>query len=151
MSKKKKTFWERIDELFDEISQEMSHMLREFYGEMEPYRPMWDAEKCCLEPLAEKTEMEDSYVITVDLPFVEDKESIDLNLEGEKLIIDAKTKKPLRFERWGTVQRKIEFNSYHKEIRLPEDVDIDGITASFKNGVLKIKIPKKKRVRIRIE
>jgi Molecular chaperone (small heat shock protein) len=51
----------------------------------------------------------------------------------------------------GRNPAKITFKSFKKQIRLPENVNPAGATAEFKNGILKITLPKiKKKSSIKI-
>lgn len=80
------------------------------------------------EPLTDVIEKEDAVDIIAELPGIEKK---DINLEaGEKsLTIDV-----------NTPDRK-----YHKELELPCEVKPDVTKATFKNGILEVKLPRVKK------
>jgi len=125
-----------IDELFDEL----------FFR-----RPMWDPTMRCLEPLAHVRESDDKFIVTVDLPYVK-KEDIKLEITPEELNIEAKMQKHILYDRWGTIQRRCRFDTFHKEIRFPSEVSADGAKAKFREGFLIIEIPKRTtRYKILIE
>lgn len=96
----------------------------------------------CLEPLCYIEDRGGHFLVSADLPFVE-KENIDVSLTGDLLEINARMKTSYRFSRLGVVQREIEFESFHKILRLPSGVDIEKAKARFRNGVLEIELPKK--------
>ncbi len=103
-----------------------------------------------LEPLYEEEDRGDEMVITFALPYV-DKKDIEVCATKETLEVMASMKKSVCWERWGITQRKIMFKSFKKQICLPENVNSDGATAEFKNGILKITLPKiKKKSSIKI-
>ncbi|WP_455367642.1 Hsp20/alpha crystallin family protein [[Eubacterium] cellulosolvens] len=116
-----------IDELFNEL----------FFG-----RPMWDPTMRCLEPLAHVRETDDKFIVTIDLPYVK-KEDIKLEITPEDLKIEAKMQKHILYDRWGTIQRRCRFDTFHKEIHFPSEISADGAKAKFKEGFLIIEIPKR--------
>jgi HSP20 family protein len=114
-------------------------------------RPSWDAVGKCLVPLINIEDKEDEIVVTVDLPCVQSKEDIDLNATEDNLEIIAQIREAIRWQRWGTSQRGLEFKKFRRSIRLPEKVDPESARAVFKNGILRISLPKvRKRHTIRI-
>jgi len=132
----------------------LSDWIDEFFEQAysELMSPSWDAIKRCLVPLINIEDKEDEIVVTADLPCVESKEDIDLNVTEDNLEIIAKMKEAIRWERWGTSQRHLEFQTFRKSIRLPEKVNSEGSRAVFRNGVLKVSLPKvRKRFTIKIQ
>ena len=104
-------------------------------------RPLWDGDRCCLEAVSEVQETDTEIIISVDLPLVK-KDDIEITTTEDQLIIQAKTHKTMQFERWGTMQRELQFQSFSKGVPLPKGIDVDKIRASFQNGILEIRIPK---------
>jgi len=105
----------------------------------------------CLEPLYDINDLGDRLIVTFDLPCV-DKDNISLYVAENSIELEASMKKTLCWEKWGTIQRKIIFRQFKKQIKLPERVDPEKTIASFKKGVLKIELPKfeKKHLTIKI-
>ncbi|MEM3437867.1 MAG: Hsp20/alpha crystallin family protein [Nitrososphaerales archaeon] len=130
----------------------MSDWIDEIFEEFEALmRPSWDATEKCLVPLVNIEDRDNEIVVMVDLPCVERKEDIDLNVTEDYLEIVAKMRESIKWERWGTSQRYLEFKTFRKSIRLPEKVDPEGARATFKNGILKVLLPKvRKRYTIKI-
>lgn len=105
----------------------------------------------CLEPLIHITEGDEELIISADLPCVK-KEDIELFCTEGAVEIRAKMSRQVKFERWGTVQREITFNSFRRSIALPAEVIPEKAKASFKGGILEIRLPKKiKKTRIEVE
>lgn len=112
--------------------------------------PSWHSAGC-LEPLIHVREEDEEIVISADLPCVR-KEDIEIYCTEDAIEIRAKMARHMRFERWGTVQRKITFNSFRRSIALPVRVDPEKARASFRGGILEIRLPKKiKKTRIKVE
>ncbi|RLF09675.1 MAG: hypothetical protein DRJ98_07730 [Thermoprotei archaeon] len=139
MWRRRRSIFDWVDEFFDKLEETL-------------FKPSWDVEECCLEPLIDVEERDEYVIVTADLPFVERKEDIKLDVTEDTLIIEANMTKSFRLERWGTVQRDVEFRSFRKLVRLPTLVDPEGTKATFKRGMLRVMLPKKvKRYTIKVE
>lgn len=97
-----------------------------------------------LEPLYEVEDKEDEILVTFDLPRVR-KENVEINTTEDTVEVMAKMSEAVCWERWGAIQKKITFQSFRKQIRLPEPVDQEKASATFKNGILRINLPKVRR------
>jgi len=79
------------------------------------------------EPLVDVFESEDEVSVVAELPGVEkDKIDVKVTEDGKTLIINARDEK----------------RKYYKEIELPARVDPSSAKASYKNGVLEVKLKK---------
>ncbi|MCP8310398.1 MAG: hypothetical protein L6N94_02760, partial [Candidatus Methylarchaceae archaeon HK01M] len=69
----------------------MSEWIDEFLGHAysELMRPSWDAVEKYLEPLVNIEDKEDEIVVTADLPYVEDKNDISIDVAEDSLEIRA--------------------------------------------------------------
>lgn len=110
---------------------------------------MWDLTRGSLEPLANVQETEDRVVVEVDLPLVR-KKDIRLRLVEDGLEVEASLLRCVKFERWGTVQRSCEFRSFYKVVPLPSPVVAEGTRATFRRGILKVELKKRKETEHRI-
>lgn len=106
------------------------------------FHPLWNISHNCLEPLFEMIRNENELIVTVDLPCVLKKDDIKLSISEDSLEISATTNKELKWEKWGTVQKQVRFNSFKKIIQLPERVEPSKAKAKFSNGILKIILPR---------
>lgn len=82
------------------------------------------------------------------------KEDIKINLEGGQLSISGERsfKEEEKEETFHRVETK--YGSFYRSIRLPENVDKESIEASYKDGLLNIKLNKtedkvKKQIKIK--
>ncbi len=111
-------------------------VIREF-GNVRPTRfgPRFVEER---EPLVDVYEEDDEIVVVAELPGVE-KEDIDLNATERELVISVDTEK----------------RKYYKRLELPAEVDPKSAKASYKNGVLEVRLkkarPERRGERIKIE
>jgi HSP20 family protein len=104
---------------------------------------MWDLRRSSLVPLTRVLETEEKVIIEVDLPLV-NKKDMRLRLVGGGLEVEASLMRCVRFERWGTVQRNCEFRSFYKIIPLPRQVVSEGVRATFKKGILRVELKKRR-------
>jgi len=138
--RRRRTLFESISDLLDEIRDEVDR-LSSLFEELE--EPMWNVSECCLTPLSTIRDLGDEYEVVVDLPLV-DSGKVNVYVEGnDTLRIEAEIREGVRFERWGTVQKNVEFKRYKKVIRFPEPLDPTSLRiVSFKQGFLVVRVRK---------
>jgi HSP20 family protein len=79
------------------------------------------------------------YVLNADLPGV-DPGSVDVDVDGHLLTIRAQRSAGNRENaRWLAQERP--FGSYMRQFSIGDDVNAEGISASYSNGVLSVVIP----------
>src|ERR1700732_4185912 len=103
-------------------------------------RPLFDLDTRSLRPLCRVEAKEDAITVTFDLPRVE-KKDISLTSSGDALRIEAKMRAPITLRVGGVTQRRVVFERYTGQIRLPSPVDPGGAKATFRNGLLRVKFP----------
>lgn len=81
----------------------------------------------------------DAYHVLADMPGVAE-DGVDIRLDKGVLTLDAKPAP----EPGGSRLRYAEYRSggYHREFRISEDIDREGITARMQHGVLELRLPK---------
>lgn len=92
-------------------------------------------------PLVDIYEAGDKFMVRAELPGV-DKEDVSvsvddhvLTLKGQKQFVEAK-----EGEKWKRVETS--YGEFTRSFSLPEEIDVDNISAAYKNGVLELSIPK---------
>lgn len=128
-------------ELIDEIDRRLKRIMKDALESSIQYEFLYDAEKKELIPLTQITETYDELVVRFDLPCVR-KEDIDLKCTDDILTVKARMSKECRLTPFFS-SKELEFERFRKSIRLPFAVDAKEGKASFANGVLEIKLPKK--------
>ena len=95
----------------------------------------------------------DEFVVTVDVPGYETAD-LEIRMRGETLDISGERRQTFEEsagldereesdEREGTyIRRERETQSFSRQVRLPEPVDADAVTATVNNGVLTVRLPK---------
>jgi HSP20 family protein len=92
-------------------------------------------------PALDVTEGKDAITVKAELPGVDPKD-IAASLEGDMLTIkgEKEQKKEEKDERRHRVERS--WGAFMRSVRLPAPVDGSKVTATFKNGVITITLPK---------
>ena len=107
------------------------------------------------QPAMDVAETEGELVVNVEIPGM-NPEDIDVSLsEGTLLIKGEKKPEPEEKEAdYRLIERS--YGGFSRSIQLPTEVQSDKISASYKNGILKITLPKseeakKKEIKIKVE
>ena len=92
-------------------------------------------------PCVNSIENNDSFEIDLAVPGMK-KDDFKIELIDKVLIISSENSNSIENDN----MRLNEFNysSFQRSFRIPESVELDKIKANYKNGILKIKLPKKK-------
>ena len=89
-------------------------------------------------------ECENNYELIIDLPGF-NKDNINISIENGYLQISAKTTSDKEEKEKGKYLRRERFEGeFKRNFYIGENVSEDEIKASFKNGILKIEVPKVK-------
>ena len=106
-------------------------------------------------PSVDITEDEKEYVISADLPRVS-KDDVKVVVENGSLILRGERQQEA--EHKGTKVHRIErsYGSFYRTFTLPDDADGNGVTANFKDGVLRVSLPKSeekkpKNIEVRVD
>ena len=92
-------------------------------------------------PAFDVTENESEYTINGELPGIDSKD-LDISLLDGILTVkgEKKHEKEEKEENYHRIERS--YGAFHRSFRLPENVKTDELDASYKDGVLKIALPK---------
>lgn len=92
-------------------------------------------------PTTDMMETDNEYLIEVDLPGLT-KKDIKINAHDNVLTIEGERKRESKEERPGWLRNERYFGTFKRSIMLPASVVDDKIKATFKDGVLKVTVPK---------
>lgn len=82
-------------------------------------------------------ESDKAYLINIDLPGM-DKKDISIETSGNRLVISGERKE----ESEGKEGSKKSYRQFNQSFSLPDDANLEAISATSTNGVLKITVPK---------
>lgn len=91
-------------------------------------------------PRTDIYETKDSIVVIADMPGCDD-QSVDITLEKNRLVINGLVE-PTIEEGYSLTYNEYSVGDYRRVFTLSDEVDKENITASVKNGVLKLVLPK---------
>lgn len=80
-------------------------------------------------------------VIKADLPGIK-KEEINIEFDNDVITISGEKKAEEKTERKDYFRVERSFGSFVRKLRLPVDVQVDKVNATFKDGVLEVRMPK---------
>jgi HSP20 family protein len=129
------TRWER----------DMDRMMEDFFGRRP--RPWWpprwfgNEEMQLTAPAVDMFEEKDDIVVKAEIPGME-KENIEVNLTDHTLTIKGEKKKEDEVKKENYYRSERSYGSFLRTLPLPADVQGDKVKASFKNGVLEVRLPK---------
>lgn len=127
------TLQERMNRLFEEAARRRGGAPEDGETEAEIERADWH-------PAADVFEDEQGYIIVLDLPGIE-RQALDVSLDNDRLTIKG--------ARAGVAEsghrRRSERPSgrFLRSFSLPAIVDREGISADYKDGVLRLRLPKR--------
>jgi HSP20 family protein len=98
-------------------------------------------------PDADILERPEEYLVLVDVPGA-DESSVQVRFEKDLLSISARSSVQPD-PSWAPRHVEYQPGSYAREFRIADDIEVDGIRATLKNGVLELRLPKSQRRRPR--
>ena len=122
--------WNRLDRLFDE------------WMRMQPMRRLLGAETPGEEIIrVDEYRDDDVQVIRAELPGIDPDKDVELTVTGGMLRINAERRTEEQTEGKGFIRREMRYGSFTRSLPLAEGATDDDIDASYKNGVLEIRVP----------
>jgi HSP20 family protein len=92
-------------------------------------------------PKVDISETKDSYLITAELPGIDEK-NVDVTLDEKILSIKGDKKEEIEDEQSEFYSRERSYGIFQRDFEVPETIDENKIHASFSNGLLTVKMPK---------
>ena len=99
-------------------------------------------------PAVDIKEEDNRYVLLADIPGVDSKD-IEITMDGGVLTIKGERRHEEQQERNGYKRVERSYGSFYRRFSLPDSADPEGITATGKNGVLEVSIPKQEKLQPR--
>lgn len=87
-------------------------------------------------------ETENEVIATCDIPGLEKKEDVHLEVENNRLTIKGTIHRTNEVKEENMHKRERYTGSFHRIVGLPSPVKEQGIKATYKNGVLEVRMPK---------
>lgn len=110
-----------------------------------PFSAVWGERA----PTVDVTEGKDEIRVEAELPGVDEKD-VHVSLSDNVLTISGEKKLEHERKEEGRLTSERSFGSFQRSIPLPCEVVADKVDASFKKGVLTVRLPKSKEARERV-
>lgn len=134
--------WERdMEQLFDDF---MTRRIRPFWDER-----WWPARILGVSaPALDLYEEKDYIVAKVELPGMT-KEDIEVNISDGQLTVKGEKKKEEEIKEEDYYRSERAYGAFSRTVELPKGIEVEKAQASFKNGVLEIRLPKSEEAKKR--
>ena len=125
----------------DEVNRLFSSNLTRFFNDEGIARGAWS-------PNVDIFENKDQIVIEAELPGM-NREDFDLSVENNVLTLygERRFEKKDEGDNYHRVERS--YGSFSRSFTLPQTVSAEGANAEFRNGVLRVSLPKREEVKAR--
>ena len=121
----------RFDRMFDE------------WARMMPFRPVpfphWREADDLIR--VEEFREDGTLVVRADLPGIDPEKDVELTVSDGMLHIRAERREEEKREEKGYLRQELRYGSLSRTLPLPEGVTESDITATYKDGILEIRIP----------
>ena len=138
---KEVTPW-RPFETLSSLRRDMDRLWDRFFGEdlgLTRWREGWT-------PALDVSETKNDLIVKTEIAGVDPKD-VDISLSGDMLTIKGEKKHEKEEKEEGYHLMERSYGSFSRSVRLPVEVDHDKVKASYKNGVLKITLPKSEQIK----
>ena len=137
------TFMER-GEPFRDIQSEMNRLFDSFFGR--PTATATGTGSRVWMPVVDMYETNDDLVLDFEIPGVREKD-ISLSITGDLLTVRGERQfhQELKDDNYYHVERA--YGKFERSVQLPMPVQADRVKATYRDGVLEVKLPKAEEVR----
>ena len=137
-----------------EMGREMERMMDDFWRH--PFAGLWDmgrrwpARTLGIEvPVVDIYEEKDEVVVKAEVPGLS-KDDLSVNLSDSILTIKGTKSREEKINEDDYCRSERAFGTFSRSVELPAEVKQDQIKATFKNGVLEIRLPKTEESKTRV-
>lgn len=124
--------FDRFDHLFDEWTKSLPMRWPTFFGREWPEEEMIRVDEY---------REDGALVIRAELPGIDPDKDIELTVSDGMLHIEAERHEEEKVEEKGYLRRELRTGSFMRTLPLPEGVSEHDVEASYKDGILSIRIP----------
>jgi HSP20 family protein len=129
---------------------DMDRMMEDCFGRrMRPWWPWPRGESMEIAtPAVDLYEEKDDIVVKAELPGIE-KDNVEVNLSNHHLTIKGEKKKEEEVKEENYYRSERTYGAFFRTVELPADVQGEKVKASFKNGILEVRLPKTEEAKTR--
>jgi len=135
--------WSDFQRMHDELDRLFSNVWGGGWSQpLLPSRSGEGQELTYRQPMTDLFETEKEVVATIELPGVE-KKDINIEVVGDGLDVKVEKQEEKEEKKKGVYRVERRYAGFYRHIPLPADVDTGKVDATYKNGVLELRVPKK--------
>lgn len=131
-----------IDNPFAALHRQMSRLFDDFFSDfgLQPWKG-WAGFDGGFYPRMDVAETDKEFTITAELPGIEQKD-IEISLADGVLTLKGEKKQSSEEKKEGYYHSERSFGAFCRSVALPAEVDEEKVEATYKDGILKIRLPK---------
>ncbi|NUP74128.1 MAG: Hsp20/alpha crystallin family protein [Sinomonas sp.] len=122
----------------------MSDVAKWFEGRRSPFElleRLFEGEAAAPEIKVEEVIDGDALVIRAELPGIDPERDADVSISEGELRIQARREEKIEYKERGTYRSEFRYGSFSRTLPLPEGANQSDITATYRDGVLEIRVP----------
>ena len=127
------------------VQDEMNRLFDRFFG-----KELWDEDEQLSQmnwfPVVDIKENKDEFAVLAELPGMK-KEDVHITFSDGKLVIEGERKKEQEENEANYHRVERSYGKFCRTFQLPSGIQANKIAADFKDGILKIKLPKSEEVK----
>ena len=120
------------------LRDEMDRLLNEFYGKVMPTTETYEGDWY---PAMDITETDNEVIATLELPGLK-REDIKVSVNNDILTVSGEKKQEKTEENENIHRVERTYGYFKRSVALPVEVDTNKVKAVYKDGVLKVTMPK---------
>lgn len=131
--------WNPLEEL-ERLRREMDRSFARLWGDSFDQRELAPVSRGWW-PAVDLVETEDEMILTADLPGIDPK-AVRIEVRKDSVVLEGRVEESREEsdERYWLQERRMQ--SFHRTISLPAETDPDQAKASYKDGILRVTMPK---------
>jgi len=127
------------------VQDEMNRLFDRFFG-----KELWDEDEQLSQmnwfPVVDIKENKDEFTVFAELPGM-NKEDVHITFTDGKLVVEGERKKEQEENEANYHRVERSYGKFCRTFQLPSGIQANKIAADFKDGILKIKLPKSEEVK----
>ncbi len=136
--------WDPFEEL-KEMQRSLDRLFDELTGRRPARRPQ-AREAVVWEPAVELYETDQEVVVRVELPGVDPKD-LNVTVQDNTVNIEAEARAEQEERGRSYLYRELRYGRFVRSLALPAEVRSEEAKASYRNGVLEVRVPKSERAK----
>ncbi|HEY9785786.1 MAG TPA: Hsp20/alpha crystallin family protein [Candidatus Obscuribacterales bacterium] len=128
---------------FFSLQQDINRVFDNFFRTFESgmMSPFWDSPSGAFQPRVEVKETDNDLHISFELPGLDEKD-LDVSITDDALSVSGEKREEKEENTSGYYRMERTYGSFRRQIPFPCPIDKDKAEATFKRGVLTVKLPK---------